>query len=77
MSNIQPAYSQFGTAQMNLKTEKVLAQKSVLQSQGGQMVVLRFEPHHLKWNHAKETTAVSQRNVVKNITETGCSFSPG
>lgn len=52
MNNNLPAYSQFGTAQMNLKTEKVLTQKSVLQSQRGQMAVLQFEPYHFERNHA-------------------------
>lgn len=73
MNNIPPADSQFGTLQMNLKTKRVLAQKkNVLQSQGGQMVELQFEPHHFKCNHAKETTAFPQRNAVKNKRETGC-----
>lgn len=39
--------SQSVIVQMNLKTESTLAQKSALQSQGGQMVVLWFEPHLL------------------------------
>lgn len=30
------------------------------------------EPHHFKWNHAKETTVFPQRNAVKK--EAGCSF---
>lgn len=59
------------------ETERVLAWKRVLQSQGGQMVALRLEPHHFKWNHAKETTAFPQRNAVKkNNAEAGCTFFP-
>lgn len=65
MNNTPPADSQFGTVQMNLKTERVSAKKRVLQSQGRQMVVLRCEPHPFKWNHAKETTSFPQRNAVK------------
>lgn len=65
MNNTPPVDSQSGIVQMNLKTESTLAQKSALQSQGGQMVVLWFEPHHFKWNHAKETTAFPQRNAIK------------